>query len=174
MKIGSLIRTVLTRTEGSLTMDRGRLGFVAVAVVLCGVAIAATAVYSQDDVNKKALQALQGTWEAKSIISRGEESKITTPTRMIIAGNQMRLQVGGRETSARFELAVDATKTPHTMNVLILEPKVDKGKKWLLLYELKGNQLRTAESEGQELYTKRPTNLSGKGNSVTLYVKVKK
>jgi uncharacterized protein (TIGR03067 family) len=146
-----------------------------IPAVLAGLFVAASIAAAADpkeEAVKKDLKALDGTWHLTDIVKDGKEVPIppgSAVVELVISDGKYREKVGKDEVEVG-TFTVDPSKSPKTMDVMILEG-TDKGKKQFGLYELKGDELKVAFAPpGKD----RPTALAGKeGVTVITYKRVK-
>jgi uncharacterized protein (TIGR03067 family) len=116
---------------------------------------------AKDEAVKKEMKALAGTWEATKVKPTGQDEVAPPPGTLLLvigADGKYSEKLMGMENETG-TLTVDPSKTPKTLDLMILEGN-DKGKKQFGLYELKGDTLTIAFAEpGKD----RPADLAGKG-----------
>jgi uncharacterized protein (TIGR03067 family) len=107
-----------------------------------GAALTIGTAAAQDDVVKKELKKLQGTWATVSIEAAGEKvtdkDKIKT-WKLTTKGDKYTLKVGDEMVQGTIE--INPTKKPKTIDVKP-DSGSNKGKTLLGIYELKGDNLK--------------------------------
>jgi uncharacterized protein (TIGR03067 family) len=116
---------------------------------------------------------LQGTWELVKAVHDGQDAPPPEKGEhsAIIEGDTLTLKMG--DEVHKCTITVDASKTPHTMDVVLLDGD-DKGKTIKILYEIKGDELHVCHGKPD---SDRPTELSakeGSGLSLITLKRVKK
>jgi uncharacterized protein (TIGR03067 family) len=93
-------------------------GLILVALVVAAAATATATADEKDDANKKALEALQGTWQVKSGTQDGTPgpAEEAGKVRLVIAGNAVTSYMG-EEIRSEGTITVDATKKPATIDL---------------------------------------------------------
>jgi uncharacterized protein (TIGR03067 family) len=141
-------------------MLRVKLLSIGLFVLLIG-ALPGRADDARDEAVKKEMKAIAGTWEATKVKPPGQDELSPPPGTLLLvigADGKYSEKIQGNEAE-NGTLTVDPSKTPKTIDLMILEGK-DKGKKQFGLYELKGDMLTIAFAEpGKD----RPADLAGKG-----------
>jgi uncharacterized protein (TIGR03067 family) len=127
----------------------------------------AVPVSGQDDLSKKDLDKLQGTWLTVSLVSNGKtlmgENVPPKPgpvTKLAYEGNRWMVKVGD-ETVASGVIRIDATRTPKEIDVLD-ETGTNDEKAQLGIYELDGDTYKYCLAPPGK---PRPTELSSQAGS---------
>jgi uncharacterized protein (TIGR03067 family) len=115
-----------------------------------------------EDTAKKDLEQFQGSWQAVAMHNDGQPSSKEEfqAMRLIVEGNKFTLT--GKDFAVIGTFAIDATKTPKTIDVLLSpnDPAFEETK-LLGIYEIKGDKRRSCFSLSEK---ERPTKFSpGKG-----------
>jgi uncharacterized protein (TIGR03067 family) len=113
-------------------MFRFRLALLGLAAVLCGLAAVGSAADPKDEAVQKELKAFDGTW---TLVGQDK-------VQVVISNGKYSEKQEGKEVESG-TLTVDPSKTPKTMDLMILEGP-HKGMMQLAVYELKGDELRIA------------------------------
>jgi uncharacterized protein (TIGR03067 family) len=124
----------------------------------------------KEEALKKEMKDLTGTWEVTKVKVAGMDEQALPPGTLQLvftADGKYSEKIMGKENE-NGKYTVDPSKTPKTIDLDILEG-MDKGKKQLGLYELKGDDLKIAFAEpgGKD----RPADLAGKGAAAVVTLK---
>jgi uncharacterized protein (TIGR03067 family) len=124
----------------------------------------------RDDVVRKELARLQGTWR---LVAADVEGTKTPPEKIekmkvVIEGNHYTLHFGGHILAKDIEFQIDAAKSPKALDDLLADGKVIRG-----IYQLDGDTLYSCVAEvGKE----RPTEFVARpssGHTVRVFRRVK-
>jgi RNA polymerase sigma-70 factor (ECF subfamily) len=136
---------------------------------------------AQGDAVRKELKQLEGTWEIVSVVGDGKKQGFGRPIRITIRGDRFTAERLGTPSDTSLigkgPLKVDPSKQLKAIDFITTEGP-GKGTKALMLYELKGDELRLCETRADDTRQDRPrpTEFSagpGSGRAITTLRRVK-
>ncbi len=126
------------------------------------------------DDSKKELQSFQGAWVLVSAERDGKKDSSGKGTKLVLTGNKYALTQESSAVIGHFgTFSLDLAKKPKTIDVTVTDGP-DKGKTFLGIYELAGDDYKVCFSSPGKERPKELTSKPGSGNLLQIWKREKK